>query len=109
MRMSAALVDRTLGQFEAQALPETHPAVSELRKIFGNHTFFVDRDGLNIVESTEADDGSQIGQVVKLASWKDAKRTSLTPHEPEPTEVLVDLGSGKADEPDGLNGSDSTG
>jgi hypothetical protein len=31
---------------------------------------------------------------VKLASWSDPNRTSLVPHEPEPTEVVVDLGAG---------------
>ncbi len=35
--------------------------------------------------------------MVKLASWSDPNRTSLVPHEPEPTEVVVDLGAGAGD------------
>jgi hypothetical protein len=44
------------------------------------------------VEPTEAS-AEDAGQVVKLASWSDPNRTSLVPHEPEPTEVVVDLGA----------------
>jgi hypothetical protein len=35
------------------------------------------------------DTGPEFGQVVKLASWQDTARTSLKPHEPEPTGVMV--------------------
>jgi hypothetical protein len=33
------------------------------------------------------------GIVVNLASWADETKASLEPHEPEPTEVVVDLQS----------------
>ena len=49
-------------------------------------------EGLNIVEPIEAEqnDGRR-GVVVNLASWADETKASLEPHEPEPTEVVVDL------------------
>src|SRR5262249_51915322 len=47
MKMTAALVERTLSQFEAEAIPDDHPVVPELSKLFGVHTFFLDRNGLN--------------------------------------------------------------
>jgi hypothetical protein len=98
MKLNSALVDRTLDQFEAQAIPDSHPAVAQLNSLFGEHTFFLNAHGLNIVEPTDAtDSGKQTAQVVKLAEWKDAERTSLVPHEPKPTDVLVVLG---ADSPD---------
>jgi hypothetical protein len=94
MRLSPALVEKTLSQFEAQAIPENHPAIPELNRLFGDHTFFLDGSGLHIVEPTVGDDESrQSANVVKLASWNDAERTSLAAHEPEPTDVTIELGS----------------
>ena len=98
MKLNTALVERTLDQFDAQAIPENHPVVHQLNSLFGEHTFFLDANGLNIVELTGATDaGSQTGQVVKLAGWSDDKRTSLAPHEPELTEVVIMLDSGGPD------------
>ena len=93
MKLSAERVDRTLSQFEAMPLPEDHPAIAQLNQLFGEHTFFLTVNGLHVVEPTETPaEGDSTGQVVKLASWSDPNRTSLVPHEPEPTEVVVDLG-----------------
>jgi hypothetical protein len=98
MRLTPVLVKRTLTQFEAQAIPENHPAVPELSRMFGDHTFFLDGSGLNIVEPAMVDEeGTEAGKVVRLASWNDADRTSLAAHEPEPTDVVVELGSEKPD------------
>lgn len=92
MKLSSALVDRTLTQFDAQAIPEGHPVVPQLNSLFGDHTFFLNGSGLNIVEPTQSPDGgAQQGQVVKIAGWQDSGRTSLVPHEPEPTDVVVML------------------
>jgi hypothetical protein len=94
MRLSPALVEKTLTQFEAQPIPENHPAMPELNRLFGDHTFFLDGSGLHIVEPAVGDDeGNHSANVVKLASWNDAERTSLAAHEPEPTNVMIELGS----------------
>jgi hypothetical protein len=94
MKLTPTQVERTLSQFEAQAIPEDHPAVSQLNELFGDHTFFLDSNGLNIVEPTEpAEAGVQAGRVVNLANWSDEKLTKLAPHEPEPTDAIVELGS----------------
>ena len=92
MKLNSALVERTLNQFDAQAIPENHPVVPQLNSLFGDHTFFLNGSGLNIVEPAAAPDGgAQKGQVVKIAGWQDSDRTSLVPHEPEPTDVVVSL------------------
>ena len=45
-----------------------------------------------IVEPAESDDpGARKGQVVKLAAWSNAERTSLAPHPPQATEIVVVL------------------
>jgi hypothetical protein len=93
MRLTTPLIERTLTQFEAQPIPENHPSMPELSRTFGDHTFFIDGEGLHIVEPTvEADAANEACQVVKVASWQDASRTSLVAHPPEPTEVIVELG-----------------
>jgi len=92
MKLNAALVERALDQIDAHAIPEDHPAVAQLNTMFGDHTFFLDTEGLHIVEPTAAtDSGAQTAQVIKLAEWKDANRNSLVPHEPRPTEVTIVL------------------
>jgi hypothetical protein len=92
MRLTPAEVERTLSQFEAQAIPDNHPVVPELNELFGDHTFFLDSNGLNIVEPADPTQaGTQVGKVVNLADWSDAN--DLAPHEPEPTDVVIVLGS----------------
>jgi hypothetical protein len=94
MKLNSAQVERTLTQFEAQVIPDDHPLVAKLSELFGDHTFFLDSNGLNVIEPNEsADAGVPAGTVVNLADWSDARLTSLVPHEPEPTEVVVMLES----------------
>jgi hypothetical protein len=94
MRLTSALIERTLSQFEAEAIPDSHPALSELNRLFGDHTFFLDSNGLNIVEPAQSPETRvQAGKVVNLANWNDADPPSLTLHEPESTDVVILLGS----------------
>ena len=94
MRLTSAQVEKALSQFEAQTLPDNHPAVPQLNTLFGDHTFFLDRDGLNVLEPAETPEvEGQAGEVVSLASWSDTTLTSLRPHEPEPTGVVIVLES----------------
>jgi hypothetical protein len=99
MKLSTALLRRTLDQLEeqpafedAEVVPDDNPAMPELNRLFGDHTFFLDSAGLHIVEPTDATPtGTPVGVVIKLASWRDARRTSLKAHPPEPTDVMVVL------------------
>jgi hypothetical protein len=95
MKLTSAQVERTLSQLEAQAIPDSHPMVPQLNELFGDHTFFLDSNGLNIVEPTVEPPraGTQAARVVNLANWSDANLTSLAAHEPEPTDAIIELGS----------------
>ena len=94
MKLTSAQVERTLSQFQAEAIPDDHPALPKLNQMFGEHTFFIDGSGLNIVEPAEAGEPeTQSGKVVNVANWSDDERTRLVRHEPEPTDVVVTLGS----------------
>jgi len=68
----------------------TSHAVTQLTKMFGDHTFFLDGSGLKILEPGEVPEmGPQSSEVVSLADWSDATLTSLRPHDPKPTGMTV--------------------
>jgi hypothetical protein len=92
MRLTTAQLERTLTQFDAKPIPDDHPAVAQLNGLFGDHTFFLDGNGLNVIEPTEAPGiGGKTCKVVNLANWTDENLTSLAPHEPEQTGAVVEL------------------
>lgn len=92
MKLSSAQIEHTLPQIGAQALPDNHPAVSELKGMFGDHTFFLGREGLHIVEAGATTEDSALANVVNLANWTSEERTALVPHKPEVTDVVVEVG-----------------
>jgi hypothetical protein len=92
MKLNFAQVEETLTRFEAKVIPDDHPLAVKLKELFGDHTFFLDENGLNVVEPNESTHASApTGTVVNLASWSDAHLTSLSVHEPEATEIVVIL------------------
>jgi hypothetical protein len=89
MKLNSTQVKQTLTQMNAHVLPDDHPAMVQLTAVFGDHTFFVDETGLKVLEPTEAETGTESGEVLSLADWSDSTLTSLTPHEPESTGAIV--------------------
>jgi hypothetical protein len=60
--------------------------------MFGEHTFFLDQNGLKVLEPTETSEREvPSGEVVSLADWSDATLTSLTPHAPETTGTIIEF------------------
>jgi hypothetical protein len=92
MKLTSAQVERALDQFEAQALPDDHPVAAQLSDLFGDHTFFLDTNGLNVVELVDPATDTETGKVVSLADWADESLTRLAPHPPQVTEIVVVLG-----------------
>jgi hypothetical protein len=92
MRLSQSRVEQTLSQFEAQVLPDSHPSMPKIKEVWGDHTYFLAGNGLNIVEPLDRRDSAvEVGTVINIASWTDSKATSLAPHAPEATEVVVEF------------------
>jgi hypothetical protein len=90
MKLTPAQIEQTTAQFEAQPVSEESKLAPELNRVFGEHTFFLDRAGLHIVDVAEPSDaGEAAGRVVKLASWTDSHCTQLAPHQPEFTDIVV--------------------
>ena len=81
MKLSSTQLKQTLSQFNAEVLPDDHPAVTQL-------------NNLKVLEPTGASEmEAQTGEVVSLSDWSDATLTNLKPHEPEPTGVVIVLQS----------------
>ena len=99
MKLNSASVDQALNQFSAQPIPANHPVVPRLANMFGDHTFFLDDEGLLIIERADPIRGAPAGKVVKLASWSDENHQSLAPHQPEVTDVVVELALDGAEPP----------
>jgi hypothetical protein len=90
MKLSSMQIKQTLDQVDAEVLPDDHPAIAQLKNLFGDHTFFLDSKGLNVLEQIE-EPGQQTrsGEIISLADWSDASLTKLSAHEPEPTGTII--------------------
>ena len=89
MKLSEPQITRVVGQTGAAVIPQDHPAASELESKFGEHTFFVDDEGLYVWDCpSDADSESKKLVGMRIASWSSEKQNALVPHEPIPTEVL---------------------
>jgi hypothetical protein len=97
MKLSPAQVERTVNQLRIEAIPDSHPLVPQLNRLFGEHTYFLDQNGLSIVEPADDEPGvaaanvSGMGVVVNVANCTNANPPKLEAHEPQPTESLVAL------------------
>ena len=94
MKLTSAQIERTLSQFEAQAIPESHPVLTRLNELFWRSHFLRHSDGLSIVEPIDgpAPRRTQAARVVNVANWSDESLANLAAHEPEPTDAIVELG-----------------
>jgi hypothetical protein len=95
MKLSTSQIAAARHQIGALPVPDNHPIMAQLTELYGSHTFFLDRDGLEIIESVEKMEPSNLrpraATVVKLARWADDQHTALAPHQPIPTDVVVEL------------------
>ena len=93
MKLTAEQIDGVTSEFEAQTVPQDNRMIAELNKIFGEHTFFLDSNGLHIVEKLAEPEeaGAPIVRVAKLASWTDPDHRTLAAHPPEPTDLVINL------------------
>ena len=98
MKLNTAQVARTVSQLQVEPLPDDHPLVPQLNRIFGDHTYFLDGSGLNILEPAAAalevppSSIGEVGVLVNVANWTDSNPPKLEVHEPELTNATVALG-----------------
>jgi|SRR5579883_526302 len=97
MKLNTAQVARTESQLQGKVLPDDHPLVPQLNRLFGDHTYFLDSNGLNIVEPMEevselsAPNAGATGVVLNIANWTNSDPPKLEAHEPQPTENTIAL------------------
>lgn len=94
MKLTSAQIEQTRKQLQADAIPAEHPAMAQLERLFGDHTYFLDSTGLSIVEPVVTDrTDTRMGMVVSLASWAGGDEKSLQTHAPEATDRMINLGN----------------
>ena len=95
MKLNSEQVQQTLAQINAQVVPDSHPAVTQLTDVFGDHTFFLDESGLKVLEPSDVpqtdgrSDEVVSSEVVSLADWSETTLTSLAPHPPVATGTII--------------------
>lgn len=88
MKLTSAQVELAVDQLQVSAIGETADIVRQLTELYGDHTFFIDPDGLHILEWIEEDqpgDGRDMLSLVQLAAWTDDTRSEVVTHEPRKT------------------------
>lgn len=91
MKLSTAQIAEVKEQTGIDPVPEEHPTTPNLKEAFGDHTFFLDTNGLHVLEAAqeEIEEEKQALAVIRVASWTDENRTALAPHEPEVSEAAL--------------------
>jgi len=89
MKLTEKQVAQAATQLDARPVPENSQMAPELRRVFGDHSFFLTSSGLHLIE--QADAQAATGRLVRVASWADAGHTALRPHEPEVTDQIIAL------------------
>lgn len=92
MKLNSTQIEQTLNQFNAKVIADDNPVIAELSDLFGDHTFFLDGRGLNVLELIELPQMEpESGEMINLADWSDATLTRLRTHQPEPTGIVISL------------------
>ena len=92
MKLNSTQIEQTLNQFNARVIAEDNPTIAELNDLFGDHTFFLDARGLNVLELIQLPQMEpHSGEVINIADWSDATLTKLRTHRPEPTGIVIRL------------------
>lgn len=100
MKLSTAQIAEVKEQTGIDPVPEEHPTTPNLKEAFGDHTFFLDTNGLHVLESAQEEqtqDEKQALAVIRVASWTDENRTALAPHEPQVSEAALEVTAGDGD------------
>ena len=83
--------------FDGHRLGLAHFRQSEEAHRFGDHSFFLNADGMRIVEPNVTALGEdRTGAPVTLAGWADETRSQRKPHAPSAPAHIVELGRREA-------------
>ena len=89
MKLTDAQAEKIKSQFGAEPLPGEEPAVDQLKEAFGEHTFYLDANGLVIFEPVE--EQPDAARAVVVAVWTDEKKEQLAGIQPQATQTVIDF------------------
>lgn len=89
MKLNDAQITEVERQTGMEPIADDNPAVEALTGHFGDHTFYVDSEGLYVWERVGSETAGQPVTALQVARWTGDERTELRLHEPEPTNVVL--------------------
>ncbi len=92
MKLTAIQIKQVEDQIGMRPITDDEPVVSQLSEVFGDHSFYLQEDGLHMLTlHAELEGGAQVANLVHVAQWSTDEAGSLVPREPDPTDIYVDL------------------
>ena len=92
MKLTDAQIAAVEAQTGSKAVPADDEAAISLSGDFGDHTFYLDPNGLYVFERGEKPDfDGEFAVLVQIAEWTDETRTALHPIEPDIRPVTINL------------------
>lgn len=92
MKLSSAQIAAVEKATGANPLPDEDPANRKLCETIGEHTFYVDRQGLLVLEKPEAPEAPEESlEVVRVGQWVEGNDQQLALTPPERTGQVIDL------------------
>lgn len=92
MKLNNDQVQQVGNQTGLKPIPEDNPATPRLQERFGDHTFYLDANGLYIWEPVDDVEGAtEPAAAVMLAAWEGEDKQALKPTTPTRSSVVVEL------------------
>lgn len=94
MKLTIEQIEGIRDQAGIDPIPQTEAVIDVLQHHFGDHTFYVDEEGLRVWESIDDEQAAtEKLQAYRVASWADEEKNALVPHDPIPMDSVVELAS----------------
>jgi hypothetical protein len=92
MKLNNAQVQQVGSQTGLKPIPDDNPATPKLQERFGEHTFYLDANGLYIWEPVDdVEDVNEPVAAIMLAAWEGEDKQALKPMTPTRSRVVVEL------------------
>ena len=91
MKLSTAQIAAVQEATGANPLPEDNPAQAQLSEALGDHTFYLDQQGLVVLETPEEAAADDTLEIVRVGQWADEDRQQLGLTPPQRTGQVIDL------------------
>lgn len=92
MKLNDEQVEQVGTQTGLKPIPDDNPATPKLQERFGEHTFYLDANGLYIWEPVDDVEGAkEPAAAIMLATWEGEDKQALKPTTPTRSQVVVEL------------------